>query len=236
MALGLRGAGARVAVTGREPAKNAAMADELGESGMVLGLDVRDEAAVERTVADVVEHFGSLDVLVNAAGAGAGVRPSSSSAPSGTHLTGAFLCSRAAARAIAAAGRGGKIVNIGSMYSLLGPPAFPAYGAAKTGVVGLTRALAVELAPHGIQVNAILPGFYETDLALANVTAERRREVAHRTPAGRWGRPDELIGAVVFLALARLKLRDRDRPTSRRRVLNLPSVTARMRSLAARLG
>ena len=115
-----------------------------------------------------------------------------------THLTGSFLCSKHAARRMDGE-RNGKIVNIGSMYSFFGPPRFAAYAAAKSGILGLTRSLAVELAPS-IQVNAILPGWFETDLTRGMPQTERGDEIRRRTPAGRWGDPDELVGTAVFLS------------------------------------
>jgi 2-deoxy-D-gluconate 3-dehydrogenase len=117
-----------------------------------------------------------------------------------THLTGSFLCVKHAAAAMVRQGDGGKIINIGSMYSLYGSPNFVDYAAAKTGILGLTRALAVELARHRIQVNAILPGWFETDMTKGGPASEWGERIRRRTPAARWGRPDDLVGAVVFLA------------------------------------
>jgi 2-deoxy-D-gluconate 3-dehydrogenase len=207
IALGFRAAGARVVVTGRNPAKNAAMEAELGADDLVLALDVRDEPAVARAVGLVVDRCGRLDVLVNNAGLfrGGSVLDLSREdwdAVIGTHLTGSFLCAKHAARAMIAGGRGGKIINIGSIYSLYGPPDFPDYAAAKTGIVGLTRALAVELAGHDIQVNAILPGWYETDLTRGMPSTELGEHIRRKTPTGRWGDPGDLVGAAIFLASA----------------------------------
>jgi 2-deoxy-D-gluconate 3-dehydrogenase len=205
MALGLRAAGARVAVTGRDPAKNRAIAAELGDPGAVLTADVRDEAAVEQAVGRVVERFGRLDILVNNAGLFRGGSILTLSAEAwnaviGTHLTGAFFCSKHAAGAMIAGGHGGKIVNLGSAYSRFGPPDFADYATAKTGILGLTRALAVELASHRIQVNAILPGWYETDLTRGLPATPLGEQIRRRTPAGRWGEPDDLVGTAVYLA------------------------------------
>jgi len=206
MARGLREAGAVVAVTGRDPGRNEHAAREFGEEAVHV-MDVRDEDAVGRVVATVVSRHGSLDVLVSNAGLIQGfgaLRMSAAdwAATLDTNLTGAFLCARHAAAAMAAGGRGGAIVSIGSVYSALGTRAVPHYAAAKAGLVGLTRSLAVEFAPDRIRVNAILPGFYDTDMAREHVSAERRAEVTRRTPAGRWGEPEELVGPVVFLASA----------------------------------
>jgi 2-dehydro-3-deoxy-D-gluconate 5-dehydrogenase len=86
------------------------------------------------------------------------------------------------------------------MYSLFGPPDFADYAAAKAGILGLTRALAVELAPHNIQVNAMVPGWYETDLTRGLPDTTLRQEIRRKTPAGRWGNPEDLVGTAVFLA------------------------------------
>lgn len=205
LALGLQAAGARVAVTGRNPAKNAAIQAELREPAAVFPLDVRDEAAVAAVIARVDEQFGGLDILVNNAGLYQGdgtlaLTRADWQAVLDAHLTGTFLCAQQAARGLVARGAGGKIINIGSMYSLFGAPAFPHYAAAKAGVLGLTRSLAVELAPHRIQVNAILPGWFETELTQATARSPEADLIRRKTPAGRWGRPEELVGAAVFLA------------------------------------
>lgn len=205
IALGFKEHGATVVVTGRNPDKNAAIAAELGAGHAVIELDVRDEQAVDQAMADIVSQFGSLDILVNNAGiarrGGVLQMPTEDwRAILDTHLTGSFLCARSAARAMVAGGRGGKIINIGSMYSLLGPPNIASYAAAKTGVVGLTRALGVELAVHNIQVNALLPGWHKTDLNRAILDGPLGDEVRHKTPARRLGTPDDLAGAAIFLA------------------------------------
>jgi 2-dehydro-3-deoxy-D-gluconate 5-dehydrogenase len=116
-----------------------------------------------------------------------------------SHLTGTFLWARHAARAIAARGEGGKILTIGSMYSLFGPPRYANYAAAKAGILGLARALAVELAPHVIQVNAILPGWFETALTGGSRETDWGERIRRKTPAARWGEPEDLVGAAVFL-------------------------------------
>lgn len=207
MALGLRSAGANVAVTGRNPEKNDAVGRELGVNGMTVSLDVRDEGAVREAVSDVVARFGSLDILVNNAGVALGgpvlnLTQEDWNVDLATNLTGSFLSAKHAGRAMVAAGNGGKMVNIGSSYSIYGTPAFVGYGASKAGVLGLTRGLAIELAPHDIQVNAILPGWYITDMTGGFDGSPRKEEIRRKTPAGRWGTPEDLVGAVVFLASA----------------------------------
>ena len=204
MARGLAAAGAHVAVTGRDPAKNADAAGEFGADS-VFPLEVRDEPAVERTIAAIVERFGRLDILVNNAGLFRGgpileLGLEAWDAVIGAHLTGSFLCAKHAARAMIAGDRGGKIVNVGSMYSVFGAPRFADYATAKTGILGLTRSLAVELAPARIQVNAILPGWFETDLTRGLPAKPMGEQIRRRTPARRWGSPDELVGTVVYLA------------------------------------
>lgn len=207
VALGLRSAGAQVAVTGRRLEKNAAIGQELGDPTAVFLLDVRDEDAVERTIAAVAERFGRLDILINNAGLFRGgsvltLAREDWDAVLASHVTGSFLCARHAARRMIAQGGGGKIVNIGSIYSLYGTPDFADYGTAKAAIVGLTRALAIELAPHRIQVNALLPGWYETDLTRGMPATPLGEQIRRKTPAGRWGRPEDLVGTAIYLSSA----------------------------------
>lgn len=202
IARGLRLAGAMVTVTGRDPEKNEAATREFGPDA-VFELDIRDEDRVESVVGEVVGRFGSLDVLVNNAGVGRGGAVDELAVEAwdevlGSHLRGAFLCSKHVVPAMRARGAG-KIVNVGSMFSLFGPPGFSPYAAAKTGILGLTRALAVELAPT-IQVNAVLPGWFETELTRGTRASPRGDEIRRRTPAGRWGKPGDLVGPTIFLA------------------------------------
>ena len=205
IALGFKAHGATVVVTGRNPDKNAVMATELGDGHAVIELNVRDEHAVDQAMTEIVARFGSLDILVN--NAGIARRGSVLEMPTEdwnaiieTHLTGSFFCARAVAKAMVAGGRGGKIINIGSMYSLLGPPNLVNYAAAKTGMIGLTRALGVELGEHNIQVNALLPGWHKTDLNRAILDGPLGDEIRHKTPTRRLGTPDDLAGAAIFLA------------------------------------
>ena len=204
IALALKEAGATVVAIGRNPDKNAAMQAELGAGHQVTPLDIRDEDAVNAKVDALHGQYGRLDILIN--NAGIARRGTVLDSPTqnwtdllDTHLTGAFLCARAVAACMVKDGHGGKIVNIGSMYSLFGPPNAAGYATAKTGMVGLTRALAVEWAEHGIQVNALLPGWHVTDLnrSLLDVIGD---DISYKTPARRLGTPDDLGGAAVFLA------------------------------------
>jgi len=169
-------------------------------------VDVADEASVAALVLGTVERCGRLDVLVN--NAGINIRKPAHELSLAewhqvleTNLTSAFLCSRAAYAPMKAQG-GGKIVNIGSMLSIFGAGFAPAYGASKGGIVQLTRSLASAWARDNIQVNAVLPGWIDTELTQ---TARRQipglnESVLRRTPAGRWGEIDDMAGVAVFLA------------------------------------
>ena len=208
MARGLAGAGAAVVVSGRNAEKSRRAVAELaslGAEAVAIEADVADEAAVEALIRKTVDRFGRLDVLVN--NAGMNIRKPVQDLTLGewrrvldTNLTSAFLSSRAA-YPIMKRGGGGKIINIGSMMSIFGTSFAPAYAASKGGIVQLTRSMASAWARDNIQVNAVLPGWIDTEL-----TANARREVQGlhdrvlaRTPADRWGVPDDLSGIAVFL-------------------------------------
>jgi 2-dehydro-3-deoxy-D-gluconate 5-dehydrogenase len=203
MARALSGAGANVVVTGRDVAKNRAARARFP----CCRLDVRKEREVERVMGYVVRTFGQLDILVNNAGV---FRGGASVDLTGegwrevldTNLTGAFLCAKHAARAMidSRGATAGKIINVGSMYSQFGHAVSASYTASKTGILGLTRALAVELGPQRICVNAILPGWFPTDMSPGIQRSRLGRALEERTPAGRLGSVDDLSGVVVFLA------------------------------------
>jgi 2-dehydro-3-deoxy-D-gluconate 5-dehydrogenase len=209
MAKGLAQAGARVAIAARNAEKSQAAVEtlaQLGAEAAVVTVDVADEASVEAAIRSVVDRFGRLDVLVNNAGINIRKQPQLYTLAEwrsviDTNLTSAFLCSRAVYPLMKAAG-GGKIINIGSMMSIFGASFAAAYSASKGGIVQLTKALAAAWARDNIQVNAVLPGWIDTDL-----TRNARREVQglhdsvlRRTPAGRWGEMDDMAGIAVFLA------------------------------------
>ena len=207
IALAYREAGAQVVVTGRNPDKNEAIGQEMGDPQSVLLLDVYDEAAVERAIAQVNERFGRLDILVNNAGQSRrGSVPDVSKADwediINVNLTGPFLCATHAAKRMIAGGRGGKIINVSSLYALFGPPNVASYAASKTGLVGLTRSLAVELSKYNIQVNAILPGWYLTEMTGHLKNMPLADYIRRKTPAGRWGNPQDLVGVAILLASA----------------------------------
>lgn len=205
IALAYREAGAQVVATGRNTERNDNTAEELGDPRAVIALDVQDETAVQQAVEHVVQTYGRLDILVNNAGLFRGgsildLSLEDWSTVVNVHLTGPYLCSKFAGRIMRDQGSGGKIINIGSMYSLFGNPTGPDYAAAKTGIIGLTRSMAVELALHNIQVNAILPGWFETGMTSGIRHQPRGEEIRRRTPAGHWGQLEDLVGTAIYLA------------------------------------
>jgi 2-deoxy-D-gluconate 3-dehydrogenase len=209
MAKGLGQAGAIVVIVGRNKEKSEAAAAELRESGArVAGIvaDVTSEDSCRTLVAAAVKAFGRLDVLVNNAGVNIRKRPEEYTIEDWntvlvTNLSSAFVLAQAAYPEMVSVG-GGKIINIGSMMSIFGAAFAAPYAASKGGIVQLTKALATAWAKDNIQVNAVLPGWIDTDLtrqARAQMPALHER-VLQRTPAGRWGEPDDLAGIAVFLA------------------------------------
>jgi 2-dehydro-3-deoxy-D-gluconate 5-dehydrogenase len=211
MAGALAKAGAAILLAGRNAAKNERAVAELtalGGQAAASQADVTDEAAGRHLVAAAVRRFSRLDILVNNAGINIRKAPEAYSMAEWrriieVNLTSVFACSQAAYPELKRAG-GGKIINIGSMTSIFGASFAAPYGASKGGVVQLTKSLAVAWAPDNIQVNAVLPGWIDTDLterARQDVAGLHERVVA-RTPAGRWGRPADLGGIAVFLAAA----------------------------------
>ncbi len=209
MAKGLAKAGARVVVAARNEEKSNKAVRELrslGSEALVIAVDVADESSVDALVSETVKRCGRLDILVN--NAGINIRKPPQELALGewqevldTNLTSAFLCSRSAYPHMKDI-RGGKIINIGSMLSIFGASFAPAYGASKGGIVQLTRSLAMAWASDNIQVNAVLPGWIDTELT------RRAREqllglnerVLSRSPSGRWGSIDDFEGVAVFLA------------------------------------
>ncbi len=211
MAKGMARAGATVVVAGRDTSKNAAAVRELSQLGArasAIPVDVLGEDSCGALIADAVKAHGRLDILVNNAGMSIRKHPEHYTLGEwhtvlDSNLTSAFICSRAAYPAMKQAGAG-KIINIGSMMSIFGAPFAAAYAASKGGMVQMTRSMATAWAKDNIQVNAILPGWIDTAL-----TRRAREEVQglhesvlRRTPAGRWGMPDDFAGIAVFLAAA----------------------------------
>jgi 2-deoxy-D-gluconate 3-dehydrogenase len=208
MARGLARAGAAIVVSGRNAEKSRRAVDELGGLGaaaVAIEADVADEVAVNALVQGTVDRFGRLDILVN--NAGMNIRKPVHELTLAewrrvidTNLTSAFLASRAAYPIMKKNG-GGKIINIGSMMSIFGASFAPAYAASKGGIVQLTKAMASGWARDNIQVNAVLPGWIDTELTTnaRRVVAGLHDRVLARTPADRWGVPDDLSGVAVFL-------------------------------------
>jgi 2-deoxy-D-gluconate 3-dehydrogenase len=202
-------AGADICAVGRTPPVDTRFAVEAkGRRFHDITADLSTLEPVARIVAETVQVFGGIDILVNNAGI---IRRNDAlefteddwDAVMDTNLKTTFFLTQAVARRMVAQGRGGKIVNIASMLSYQGGLRVPSYAASKSGLAGLTRALANEWAAKGINVNAIAPGYFETNNTEALRADETRsRDILARIPAGRWGEPSDLAGAAVFLASA----------------------------------
>jgi gluconate 5-dehydrogenase len=209
LAKGLLQAGCRVTIHGRnlDQVRNTAddLAQETGGETRASTFDVTDQAAVDGGVTEIEQEWGTPDILVNNAGI-------QRRAPFvdftlqdwndlvATNLTSAFLVSQRVSRGMVERGSG-KIINIGSVQSQLARPGIAPYSATKGGIVMLTKGLCADLGPHGIQTNALAPGYFSTELTQALVADEDfTRWVTTRTPAGRWGEVEDLVGGLVFLA------------------------------------
>ncbi len=211
MALGLAEAGADVMLLDRNPADTTAeQVRGLGRRAEVLQVDLRglDPLRAESIIAQCVNALGRLDILFNNAGI---IRRSPAlefsqedwEAVLSINLSASFYLSQAAARHWVAVGQSGKIVNTASMLSFQGGLFVPSYTAAKSAIAGITRALANEWAHYGINVNAVAPGYFETEVTAGIRTDPARTQtILSRIPAGRWGVPEDLKGVAVFLASA----------------------------------
>ncbi|KML62508.1 2-deoxy-D-gluconate 3-dehydrogenase [Burkholderia cepacia] len=207
MAIALALAGCDIVGANRSsPDATSARVEAAGRRFVDVRADLSTLEPVERIVAGAVDAFGHVDILVNNAGMirrcdALDFTEADWDAVVDVNLKSVFFLSQAVARQMVRQGRGGKIVNVASMLSFQGGIRVPSYTASKSGVLGLTRLLANEWAAHGINVNAIAPGYMETDNT-AQLREDNRRsdEILGRIPAGRWGVPDDLAGAVVFLA------------------------------------
>lgn len=207
LALGLADAGADVVVVGRrkEALQEAAAAIEArGRRTLRLTADVTDRASLERVRDACLQTFGAVDILVTAAGISARVSTLAMDDADwrriiDTNLTGTLHACQLFGAAMVER-KAGRIITVASLSSFLGFNQVAAYTASKSGVAGLTRALAVEWAPHGVTVNAIAPGVFITDLNRQIVDSERGQELLMRTPMRRFGELGELVGAAVFLA------------------------------------
>lgn len=208
IALGFADAGASVAVLGRNDGKNQRVLSELkaiGVPSISVTVDITDRGALEPALNKVEDELGAIGILVNNAGTvslSGGVlneKPADWDGVIETQLNAVFLLSKLAAKSMVSNQRG-KIINIGSMYSYFGSGLIPSYSAAKGAIIQLTKSMAIELAPHNIQVNAIAPGWIETDMTAPVRTMPLNDEILARTPAGRWGKPEEIAGTAIYLA------------------------------------
>ena len=207
LALGLADAGADVVVTGRRQSvveEVAALIEQKGRRTLRQPADVGDATSLAALRDGCLAAFGKVDVVVAAAGVTKRVATLDMSEADwhrilDTNLTGMMRTYQTFARPMIARGSG-RLIGIASLASFVGLHEVAAYGASKSAVAGLTRALAVEWAPHGVTVNAIAPGVFETDLNREILKGPRGREFLTRTPMRRFGRTEELVGAAVYLA------------------------------------
>ncbi len=207
IAVGLAQAGANVMCHGREDSGATACDDirTLGRKTGYIAADLADRKACDALVERTIAEFGSLDILINNAGiirrAPAADFPDDDwDTVIAVDLSAVFRLAQLAGRHMLARGGGGKIVNVASLLSFQGGVFVPSYAAAKGGVAQLTKALANEWAAKRVNVNAIAPGYMETDNTTAlRQDAVRSRQIMERIPAGRWGKPCDVAGAAVFL-------------------------------------
>lgn len=207
MALALAEAGCDVVGVNRKtPHETAEKINALGRRFMAIQADLSQQDVLSGIVTQTVAAFGRIDILVNNAGT---IRRQDALDFSekdwddvmNLNLKSVFFLSQTVARQFVAQGNGGKIINIASMLSFQGGIRVPSYTASKSGVLGITRLLANEWAAQGINVNAIAPGYMATNnTQQLREDSERNQEIIDRIPAGRWGKPDDLKGPVVFLA------------------------------------
>jgi 2-deoxy-D-gluconate 3-dehydrogenase len=207
LAAGLADAGADVGLLARGDCESAlAAVHSAGRRAHAMRVDLETPGAGAAALEEIEKQLGFATVLINNAGI---IRRADLvdysredwDAVLAVNLDAVFELSQAFARRCLAAGCGGRIINIASMLSFQGGIRVVAYTAAKSAILGLTRALANELAPHGINVNAIAPGYISTEnTAALRADGARNRSILERIPAGRWGEPDDLVGAAVFLA------------------------------------
>ncbi|AIR00037.1 2-dehydro-3-deoxy-D-gluconate 5-dehydrogenase KduD [Pluralibacter gergoviae] len=209
MAVGLAEAGCDIVGINRsEPAETAAKVEALGRRFLSLSADLRSTDGIPQLLKQAVDEFGHIDILVNNAGL---IRRQDALEFSeadwddvmNVNVKTLFFLSQAVAKQFIKQGSGGKIINIASMLSFQGGIRVPSYTTSKSGVMGLTRLLANEWAQHGINVNAIAPGYMTTNnTEQLRADEQRSAEILDRIPAGRWGVPDDLKGPIVFLASA----------------------------------
>ena len=209
IAMGLAGAGANIVIAARSVEKTAQALENiraLEVEAHGITVDVTQEPAIQRIVTSTIDHMGRLDILVNNSGIAVRAQPQELTAAQwdsvvDVNLRAAFLASKAVYAQMVKAG-GGKVINVGSMYSIFGSDWGAPYAASKGGLVQLTKSLAVAWAKDNIQVNAVLPGWIVTDLTrgIQDSDPNRYDNISRRIPTGRWGEPSEVAGAAVFLA------------------------------------
>lgn len=204
----LAGAGANVALAARRVERcreTAAKIESQGKRAIALALDVTDAQSVVATLSTAESKLGPITIIVNNAGV-AVTKPLLEYEEKDwdyvldTNLKGAWLVAQETARQMARAGKGGSIINIASVLAFRVAKQLSAYSSAKAGLVHLTRAMAIELAPHRIRVNAIAPGYIETDMNRAYIHTEAGQKMIKRLPQRRIGKPNELDGALLLLA------------------------------------
>ena len=207
MALALAGAGADIALIGRtDPTETIEQITKIGVKCVSIKADLAQAEAATNIVAEAISELGRADILVNNAciikrGDALGFTPDAWDSVMNVNLRTLFFLSQALARHLVSKKKSGKIINIASMLTFQGGIRVPSYTASKSGVGGLTKALANEWASHGINVNAIAPGYFKTNnTAALQADPKRNAEILGRIPSGRWGNPSDLGGAVIFLA------------------------------------
>ena len=195
--------GYRVVVTGRDAARVAAVAQEIGAPALPVVADMRNRQAIDHLVETTIEQFGTVDVLVN----NAGIYPNSPflelaeaewDAVFDTNVKGVYLLSQVVAKRMIATGVKGRIINVSSGASISGRPGGAHYCASKAAINMLTKVMAIELTPHGITVNAVAPGLIE--VPDADLNEDYVNAIVAGIPAGRIGQPDDIARAVLFLA------------------------------------
>lgn len=209
MAVGLAEAGAEIALVDiLDMTESKERIEKLGRQCIAIPADLSKKECVDEIVSTTVQQLGGIDILFNNAGI---IRRASFTEFTekdwddviGINLSSVFFLSQAVVKVMIEQGRGGKIINTASLLSFQGGILVPSYTASKSGVMGLTRLMACELAKHKINVNAIAPGYMATENTRAlREDQERNKAILSRIPAGRWGEPEDLQGIAVFLASA----------------------------------
>ena len=208
IAIALAEAGAQVCCHGntRSPESTCARIESAGGLAHAISGDLSNHETPKRLIEETLDRFGRIDILINNAGT---IRRAPAvdysdddwAAVIEVNLSSVFRLSKLAGKQMLERAQGGKIVNIASLLSFQGGITVPAYAAAKGGVAQLTKALANEWAKHGINVNAIAPGYMRTtNTAALQADETRNRQILERIPAGRWGEPEDVAGAAVFLS------------------------------------